>query len=144
MDSVKASDMAANWGTFYARDLDREKEDDENLAFYDERESLTRRETKEARDDVRNLQARRVELQAEVKRARTLQRTETKFWSASDIEWYRSVQDTFFAGLVLLRGSFSPVPLSYECSFFKIGLTYSVLRKPAQPNQGAAALREGH
>ena len=37
MDSVKPSEVANSFESYYKHELDREREDDENIKFYDER-----------------------------------------------------------------------------------------------------------
>ena len=106
MDSVKPTEIASNWENFYASELDREKEDEENLAFYDEREQLARKEVKQARDDVRDLEIRKGDLQEEVNRCKRLQRTEKKFWQAGDEEFFDSVQGSLVAAIKSLLPAF--------------------------------------
>ena len=88
MDSVKPSEVANSFESYYKHELDREREDDENIKFYDERENITRAQVRTTREDIRDLEARRTEYEASVRHSRHLQRTETEFWTPEDYEFH--------------------------------------------------------
>ena len=92
MDSVSATDKAENWQALNNKDLDREREDQENLDFCDEREFIFRKKCKKARQDVRELEARKAELEAIVDRTTRLCRTEIEYWEEGDIEFWQQYQ----------------------------------------------------
>ena len=88
MNSVTPSDKAENWNALNGKDLDREKEDQENLDFCDEREMLFRHKCKKARTDVRSLEERRTELELIVDRTKRLRRTEVEYWEDGDLDFW--------------------------------------------------------
>ena len=88
MDSVTATDKALNWQALNAKNLDREKEDNENLEFCDERELICRNKCRKAREDVRALQAQQIELEGIVERTKRLRRTEIDYWEEGDLEFF--------------------------------------------------------
>ena len=88
MNSVTATDKARHWQDINGGDLDREKEDQENLDFCDQRELLFRRKNKRAREDVCDLERQRDQLQLVVDRTKRLQRTEIEYWEEGDLEFW--------------------------------------------------------
>ena len=94
MNSVTALDKAMNYSSVYAEEHERELEDQENLAFYIEREGVVREKTKRARKRVRDLQAQEAELEASVERLKRIRRTKPEFWLDDDFTWWNNVRGT--------------------------------------------------
>ena len=92
MESVDTFALAENYVELHAKDLNREIEDKENLLFYDEREACTRAETKEARELVKRLQVRKIELQAIKARCELLRRTRQDCWTTNDLDFWRQTR----------------------------------------------------
>ena len=97
MESIDFKEKAANFEAFRADELDREEEDRENLEFYDERESYFRSETKLARQKIKRLQRRLLELKTIRDRCSRLVKTRKDCWSAEDVSfWLKTRGDTSF------------------------------------------------
>ena len=97
MNSVTPSDKAANWQTLNGKDLDREKEDQENLEFCDARELVFRRKCKKAREDVTSLEERRSALEEIVERTKRLRRTEVEYWEEGDLDFWIRYTGIYFS-----------------------------------------------
>ena len=111
MNSVTATDKAENWQALNGKDLDREAEDAENLEYCDEQELVFRLKCKKARNDVRELNRRRDELEAIVDRTKRLCRTEVEFWEEDDLPFWLKYMGNLFI-LAYMRNSFLSVTSS--------------------------------
>ena len=92
MNSVTAQDKARNYSSAYSEEHEREVEDQENLEFYEERERVVRAKTKRARERVRELNSREVELESAIERVKHLRRTKREFWRDEDFAWWDKVR----------------------------------------------------
>ena len=88
MTSVNATEKANHWQSLQGKELDREQEDNENLAFCDEQENLFRQKCKKAREDVQQMEVRKIELEGVVERTRRLCRTEIEYWDDGDFTFW--------------------------------------------------------
>ena len=111
MDSVSATVKALNWQAINSKDIDRERDDAENLEFCDEREFEFRRKCKKAKADVRELERQIKGLEAIVERTKRLRRTEIDYWEDGDLEFWISCMGKNFVFI------FSKFP--YEYIFWK-------------------------
>lgn len=89
MNSVTATEKAKNYDLAYSEEVEREREDQENLTFYEQREALVRNKSKRARERVLELQQRENQLEISIDRLKRLRRTKSEFWSSEDLEWWQ-------------------------------------------------------
>ena len=92
MSSVTASEKAANWQDLFAEEIDREQEDKENLEFFDEREKVSRMQTRAARLEIRALQAEVDEWSAICDRTETLERLDLDYWTDDDVAFCKKIR----------------------------------------------------
>ena len=103
MDSVDFKENAASFEALFAKELDREEEDRENLELYDEREAYFRTETKVARLKIKRLQRRLIELKAIRDRCDRLVKTRRDCWSQEDEAFWLETRGDIFQLLEILR-----------------------------------------
>ena len=125
MNSVTASEKARDWQLAFADEIDREKEDLENLEFFDEREKISRKQTRSARLEVNELQTQLTEWAEISDRTEKLERLDLDYWTDDDVAFCQQLRGSFFSPFILSHSRRSCASDASIASRFATGICHS-------------------